>query len=285
VEVKEGFTKNKLDDLVLSEDEKQQNLVLACNAIPTSNISLNIEDLGDIVLHEKKIIPAKIQLLEYLNQDTIKLILRFPPSLNFKFNSGQYVNLIRSGMKRSYSLATLYKENFFLVFFIKNYEGGLMSDFWFNKAKVNDLIRIEGPFGSFFLRETIKENIILLATGTGIAPIKSIIEDIENSNKVFCNKKFYLFVGARFEKDLLWSPGLLNKIDLEYIPVLSRPEANWSGEKGYVQNAVFNKNIDLSNAQVYACGSNEMIKSAKDLLITKSLPENEFFSDAFICTK
>jgi len=284
VKVIGGETKNRLDDLVLSIDEKEQNYVLSCNAIPTKDLTLDVEDLGDIILYEKKIVPSKIQSIEYLTKNVIKLSLRLPPTANFKFNSGQYVNLIWSGINRSYSVANYYKEKSNLIFFIKKYEGGLMSDYWFNKAKENDLLRVEGPLGSFFLRETNKKNIIFLATGTGVAPVKSIIEDLENSDKDFSNKKVYIFVGARYEEDLFWSPNLLKTLEIIYIPVLSRSKDDWVGKKGYVQNAVIDQNIDLTNSQVYACGSNEMIESAKIILTANALPENQFFSDAFICT-
>ena len=101
----------------------------------------------------------------------------------------------------------------------------------------------------------------------------------------FNKKQFWIFVGARYEEDLLWEPNLINeKIKLNYIPVLSRQIKNWNGEKGYVQNAVLKQNIDLDNTQVYTCGSNEMIQSAKKLLFENSLFENNFFSDAFVPT-
>jgi CDP-4-dehydro-6-deoxyglucose reductase len=284
VKILEGTTKDKLDDLVLSMDEKEKNYTLSCNAIPTSDVSMDVEDLGDVVLYDKKIVPSKIASIEYLTKSVIKLILRLPPNANFKYNSGQYVNLIWSGVKRSYSIANSYQENTNLEFFIKKYEGGLMSDYWFHKAKINDLLRVEGPLGSFFLRDTEKQNIIFLATGTGIAPVKAILEHMETSEKDFSNKKVYVFFGARYEDDLFWTLNSLKNADITYIPVLSRSTKNWVGKTGYVQNVVIEEEIDLSNTQVYACGSNEMIESAKIVLSAKALPENDFFSDAFICT-
>lgn len=284
IKVTDGLTKDRLDDLVLSTDEKKQNFVLSCNAIPMSNLSLDVEDLGDVILYDKKIVPSKIHEIEHLTKDVIKVSLRLPPNANLIYNSGQYVNLIWSGIKRSYSIANYYQEKSNLIFFIKKYDRGLMSDYWFNKAKVNDLLRVEGPLGSFFLRNTDKKNIIFLATGTGVAPVKSILENMNNSDKDFSLKKVYIFVGARYEEDLFWTPEILKNIDFKFIPVLSRENVNWDGKFGYVQNAVIDENIDLSDSQVYACGSNEMIESAKTLLISKSLPENQFFSDAFICT-
>lgn len=283
--VETGTMIDKLDDLVLSADEKSNNWTLSCNAIPNSDLVLDIEDLGDIKVYEKKIIPAKIQSINKLNDTVIEVSFRLPPNSNFGYNSGQYINIIKGNIKRSYSIANAYQENGILVFLIKKYENGLMSNYWFNEAKENDLLRVEGPVGSFFLRETDVENIIFLATGTGVAPIKAILENIADSPKKLSNKKIWIFSGARNENDIFWQPNELNKIsNLKYIPVLSRASEDWKGEKGYVQDILIKQNIPLENAQVYACGSNNMIESAKKLLIEKGLNKKNFFSDAFVAT-
>jgi CDP-4-dehydro-6-deoxyglucose reductase, E3 len=285
VKVLSGETKNIEEELVLTEEEKKQKFVLSCNAKPLSNLKLDIEDLGDVKLFEKKIVPAKISSIKKLNTDVIKMVFRLPPSSNFKFNSGQYVNLIKGNLSRSYSIANKSDNKNQLEFFIKKYENGLMSKYWFEEAKINDLLRVEGPLGSFFLREAKCNNIVFLATGTGIAPIKAILESVVEAPLNFSKVKFWVFVGARYEKDLLWNPTVISdKIKVNYVPVLSRQVNNWDGEKGYVQEAVLKQNINLENTQVYACGSNEMIQSAKGKLIKNSLKENNFFSDAFVST-
>lgn len=284
VKVLEGETKNKLDETVLSDEEKKQNFVLSCNAYPKSDISLDIEDLGDIILYDKKIVPAKINSINPETDDVIKLELRLPPTAKFKYNAGQYVNLIKGGIKRSYSVASAYKESGTLEFYIKKYENGLMSNYIFNEAKANDLLRMEGPLGSFFLRETSKQNIVFLATGTGIAPIKAILEHIKNTNVQVEQKTFWLFFGARYAKDVFWTPEDMGIMNLKFTTSFSREAKPFDGYKGYVQDAVLSEDIDLKDAQVYACGSNDMITSAKSILIKKGLSENDFFSDAFVCT-
>lgn len=178
VKVLSGETKNLKEELVLTEEEKKQNLVLSCNAKPLSNLKLDVEDLGDIKFFEKKIVPAKISSIEKMSSDVLKVIFRLPPTSYFQYNAGQYVNLIKGTIKRSYSIANKVSTNNHLEFFIKKYENGLMSKYWFEEAKINDLLRVEGPLGSFFLREAKCENIIFLATGTGIAPIKAMLERV-----------------------------------------------------------------------------------------------------------
>jgi CDP-4-dehydro-6-deoxyglucose reductase len=270
---------------VLSNEEKAENWILSCNAVPISDLILDTEDLTGIQIFQKKIIPAKINSIEKINNSVIEVSLRLPPNSNFAYNSGQYVNISKGQIIRSYSIANAYNENGLISFLIKKYENGLMSNYWFDEAQVNDLLRIEGPLGSFFLRETNVENIIFLATGTGIAPIKAILEYISRSKKQFLNKNLWLFVGARFDEDLFWSPNQLNNLlNINYIPVLSRGSIDWSGERGYVQDVVTKQNISLVDSQVYACGSNVMIESAKKTLLENGLNKNHFFSDAFVAT-
>lgn len=285
VHIEAGRTKDKFDDLILSKEEKLNNWILTCNTIPTSDVILDIEDLRDIKIFDKKIVPSKIQSIRQMNENVIEVQLRLPPSANFKYNSGQYVNIIKGELKRSYSIANNFKENRVLTFYIKKYEEGSMSKYWFDEAKENDLLRIEGPLGSFFLRETEMENIIFIATGTGIAPIKAMLESIIESAKQFQNKNIWVFVGARYEKDLFWNINEVNPFpNLNFIPVLSRSSEDWNGERGYVQDVVIKLSIPLSNTHVYACGSNKMIESAKATLVEMGLDKKNFFSDAFVAT-
>ena len=283
VKVLSGKTINKEEELVLTKEEKNENFVLSCNAKPLSDIELDIEDLGEIKLFDKKIIPSKISVIEKLTDDVIKVVLRIPPNSNFNFNSGQYVNIIKGNITRSYSIANSSDHKNQLEFFVKNYENGLMSAYFFKEAKINDLLRLEGPIGTFFLRDSSFKNIVFLATGTGVAPIKSIIEGLDKSYEQFQNKNFWVIVGARYQDNLFWEPNLKN-LNIKYIPVISRPNNVWSGEKGYVQDIVLKQQIDLENSQVYACGSNDMINSAKELFFKNNLKENNFFSDAFVQT-
>lgn len=283
VKVLSGETVAIHEDFVLSDDEKKDNFILSCNSIPVSDLRLDIEDLADIKLYEKKIIPSKINSLENFNDNVLKLVLRLPPTSKFKFHSGQYVNLIKGNLKRSYSISNKSENKNQLEFFIKKYENGLMSNYLFEEARVNDLLRVEGPLGSFFLRDTESENIVFLGTGTGVAPIKSILDDLEQNPERFVNKNLWVFIGGRYQEDLFWEPNYSN-LKLNFVKVLSREKKSFQGFKGYVQDALLNQNIQLENSQVYACGSSEMINAARLKLIKNGLRENQFFSDAFVQT-
>jgi CDP-4-dehydro-6-deoxyglucose reductase len=183
-----------------------------------------------------------------LNDTVIEVSLRLPPNSDFNYNPGQYVNISKGNLKRSYSIANTFAENNLLHFYIKKYNGGEMSNYWFQEAKENDLLRIEGPIGSFFLRESEYDNIVFLATGTGIAPIKAIIESINFSDNKYQNKKIWIFNGARVENDFFWNPNQsIKNPNVIYVPVVSKGSENWTGEKGYVQEVVLKKEIDLKS--------------------------------------
>lgn len=283
VKISQGEVVNEQEEFVLSQDEIKDGFVLSCNAKPISNIKLDIEDLGDVELHESTVLPTKINAIETIGADIIKLVLRLPPSSNFKFLPGQYVNIIKGDIKRSYSIANTPREDNKIEFYIRKYNNGLMSDYFFTKAKINDLLRIEGPLGTFFYRknESIKD-IIFLATGTGIAPVKAILEEFNKNPEYYVNKKIWLFWGGRYKKDIFFNPQFKLK-NFRFTPVLSRENEDWQGSKGYIQDILrLNQDIDFQNAVVYACGSNAMIGSAKKLLIANNLKEHNFYSDAFV---
>jgi len=155
-----------------------------------------------------------------------------------------------------------------------------MSDYWFNHAKKNDLLRLNGPMGTFFLRECTNIDVFFLATGTGIAPVKAILESLMQMPEQQPKSLTVLWGGREpkdFYIDISAIPG-----KHRYYPVISRPNENWTGAKGYVQDFLLATASDLSNAVVYACGSDNMIHDAKQLLIKAGLPSARFYSDAFV---
>jgi CDP-4-dehydro-6-deoxyglucose reductase len=276
----EGTSIATLEETGLSEQDKSKGYILTCVRTPTSDLTLDIEDLSSYSLEKVKTIPSKIDLISKISSDVIELQLRIPPNASFNYLSGQYINIIKGGYKRSYSIANTNTTSN-LVLFIKKYEGGRFSNYLFNEAKVNDLLRIEGPIGTFFYRNTPKKNIVFLATGTGIAPVKAILEQLDEINIAVVDKNIYLFFGGRTEEDLFWKPNFKN-IKVNFIPVLSRSNRDWKGDKGYVQDSVLAQKIDLPDSVFYACGSENMIKDSRALVVKNGLSEDVFYSDAFI---
>jgi CDP-4-dehydro-6-deoxyglucose reductase len=280
--VLEGTSVKIEEEIGLTLEEKNAGYILTCVRKPTSDLTLDIEDLSGYILEPIRTLPSKVDAIKKLSNNVIELRLRVPQQSNFNYLPGQYINIIKGDYKRSYSIANNDSSNG-VVLFIKNYEGGKFSTYLFDHAKTNDLLRIEGPLGTFFYRKTNKTNIVFLATGTGIAPVKSILENMEQNNLEIKNKNIYLFFGGRTKEDLFWQPQFKN-INVHFIPVLSRTENNWTGEKGYIQDVLLTKNIDLSDSVVYACGSVNMIKDAKEIAVSNGIPEELFYSDEFIST-
>ena len=280
VKVTSGISSATTLELGLSVDEVNAGDILSCVRKPMSDMKIEAEDLSEYGIVSSKIVAAKINSIDLLTDDVIKITLRFPPNQFLQFIAGQYVNLIKGNIKRSYSIASAPNSDSIVEFFIKKYDGGLFSNYLFNEAKVNDLLRVEGPKGTFFLRNIDCKNVILLATGTVIAPVKAILESINANPTKFEDKSVYVFWGGRYFKDLFWTPSFDN-FNLSYTAVLSREKSIFA-EFGYVQDVLLNKNIELSDSVVYACGSNSMIQTAKDKLVANGLMKDNFYSDSFV---
>lgn len=281
-----GSTQVLQEESGLSQEEINAGFILTCCRTATQDIELDSEDLGALADIKIQTLPSKIDSITCLAEDIIKVVLRLPPNGTFNFLPGQYINITaKSSIRRSYSIANAPQQSGKIELHIRKVPQGAMSQYWFEEAKVNDLLRFEGPLGTFCVREKPEKNIIFLATGTGIAPIKSILEHLDNSPLHLENRNFYIYWGGRNPSDIYWQPDF-NQINPVFNPVLSRSQPlDWQGHKGYVQQAVIADQLDLANAVVYACGSPEMIKDAKKLFIEKGLKDNNFFSDAFVSSQ
>ena len=278
-----GPTSLKFGELGLTDAEKQSGWKLACARVPTGDVQLDINDLGDIDLPKSKVVPAKIDELTYLTSDILRLRLRLPPKAQFRFIPGQYINLIgKSGLQRSYSLANS-SNGQVLEMHVRQFPNGAMSEYLFENAKVDDLLRISGPHGTFVLRPLAECDLIFLATGTGIGPVKSMIEQIESmpADQLPCSIK--ILWGMRREDEIYWSPSdKLGQVD--FIPVLSKAGDSWDGERGYVQDVLFRSNLMTPQTYIYSCGSEAMINATKSMALSAGLAEENLYSDSFVAS-
>ena len=153
----------------------------------------------------------------------------------------------------------------------------------FNIAKACDILRVNGPRGTFILRHTPDTDVVFLAKGTGIAPVKAVLGQLKHMPKELKPKSVKVFWGMQRSEDLYWNPCDVSD-DLEFIPVLSRSDHTWSGARGYVQDVMMQKQADFENVQVYACGSDAMIRSSRAKIVFKNLKIKDFFSDAFVAS-
>lgn len=280
--VRRGQTRSLADETGLSPEEIEGGWILTCVRTAETDVELDIKDLGGITLPQPKTLPCRIVELEKLAPDVVRVKLRLPPTSAFSFMPGQYIDVIgANGLRRSYSLANASHLEKLLELHIRAINGGAMSDYWFNHAKTNDLLHLKGPLGTFFLRGCANTDVFFLATGTGIAPVKAILESLTQMHEEQQPRSLTVLWGGRkpedFYIDITAIPG-----NHRYIPVISRPNENWTGAKGYVQDILLSTAPDLSNATVYACGSNDMIREAKKLLFNAGLPMARFYSDAFV---
>ncbi|MGR2661888.1 2Fe-2S iron-sulfur cluster-binding protein [Chromobacterium haemolyticum] len=279
-----GSTTPLQDEAGLTSEERDEGWILTCSRSAQSDIELDIEDLGDIAIPVPKTLPCRILLLSHLSTDVIKVVLRLPPTANFEFIPGQYVDVIGpGGVRRSYSLANSSFAEKTLELHIREVEGGAMSQYWFYQAKVDDLLRLHGPLGTFWLRDTANIDLFFLATGTGIAPVKSMLESIAHLPVEKKPSSVTVLWGGRQPDDFYLDVRSITT-GCNYIPVQSRIHENWAGETGYVQHVMLDLVSDWKNAVVYACGSDAMIHCAKKTLINAGLPAKQFYSDAFVCS-
>jgi CDP-4-dehydro-6-deoxyglucose reductase len=269
----------------LKDEEKAAGMALYCCAKPQSDLVIECKQITSGTQIPVKTLPSRIEKLERLAPDVIELHLRLPASERLQFLAGQYIDiLLKDGRKRSFSLANAPHDDALLQLHIRHVPGGLFTDQLFSTLKVRDILRFNGPHGSFYLREDSARPMILLAGGTGFAPIKAIVEHAIAEN---CQRPMFIYWGAKARIDLyqnaLPEAWAAQHANFRYVPVLSAPAAGdaWTGRTGFVHQAVLADFADLSGHQVYACGSPAMIDSAKRDFMAQGLPEEEFFADAF----
>lgn len=269
----------------LTAAEKAQGLALFCCATPLSDLVIECREVGVAKDIQIKTIPCRVQKLEKVSPDVVVLSLKLPASERLHFMAGQYIDiLLKDGKRRSFSLANAPHDDAVLQLHIRHVAGGTFSEYVFSQMQEKAILRFEGPLGTFFLREDSTKPIIFLATGTGFAPIKSIVEHALNSGT---QRSLTLYWGARHLSDMYmydlpmqWQQTHAN---FKFVPVLSQPgpEDRWTGRIGHVQDCVLVDHVQVNDLQVYACGSPSMVENAHKKLVAAGLPDEDFFSDAF----
>ena len=272
----------------LSDDEEAQGLVLTCCATATTDVVLESRQVTSEGAFPIKKMPTRISLIEKKSADVMRLLLQLPASEPFQYHPGQYIEfLLQDGARRSYSMANAphtLASGGGLELHIRHMPGGKFTDLVFGNLKERDILRIEGPYGSFYLREEGEEPMVLLASGTGFAPIKALIEHLQFKG---ITRPATLYWGGRRPHDLYmddWVKAkLLEMPNLRYVPVVSDalPEDGWTGRSGFVHQAVLQDFPDLSGYQVYACGAPIVVESAQRDYVHAGLPLDEFYADSF----
>ena len=274
----------------LSADEEAQGLILTCCSTAHSDLVLESRQVTEAGSFPIKKMPVRVVSLEKKSHDVMSIIMQLPATDVMQFHAGQYVEfLLRDGSRRSYSMGnaphTLDPAAPKVELHIRHMPGGKFTDVVFSTMKEKDILRIEGPYGSFYLREDSQAPMILLASGTGFAPIKALIEHMQHKG---ITRPATLYWGGRRPSDLYMNDWVEEHVkampNLTYVPVVSDalPEDAWLGRTGFVHQAVLQDHPDLSGFQVYACGAPIVVDSARAYYLGKAgLPEEAFFADSF----
>lgn len=273
----------------LTAGELSEGWILSCIHQVVSSSTIQTGELLTTRLPPERTLPCKISNIERRLDGILIVRLQLPPKTKLQIFAGQFLDIIiPGGERRSYSLASIIREDNTFDIHVKAIPNGILSYYWFNVAKEGDLLRINGPRGSFFLRRgSAHKDVIFLATGTGVAPVNAILQSIATDSRCADNKpnSISLYWGMRRRDQFYWAAPKSEQIagiPFHYVPVVSREKSFRGGKLGYVYDALLADKSDFSNCNVYACGSSRMISDAHTKLTKAGLPPNHFYSDAFV---
>jgi CDP-4-dehydro-6-deoxyglucose reductase, E3 len=284
--VVQGTTAPLRAPLSLTSAEAAEGWVLTCTSEALTDVRLDVEDLGPLADYASRVTPSRVDVLEHVTDDVVRVVLRLPPASPFRFLAGQHVDVTSpAGVRRSYSIASAAATPGRVELHVRRVDGGRFSDYWFGAAQANDLLRFDGPRGTFFLRPVADLDVVFLATGTGIAPVLSMLAHLAATPDAR-PRSVSLYWGGRQVEDHYLDPAATMP-GLRYVPVVSRGGPQWPGARGHVQDVLLADVAHghapaLDRAAVYACGSERMIDDARRALAEAGLPPRRFHFDAFV---
>ena len=273
----------------ITQQERAAGMALFCRAKPSSDIDITARSITRHDPNAQKTVDAKIYRVTRVTDDISLLQLRFPAGMRVKFKAGQYLQiLLPDGVRRSFSMANPPHQNDGVVLHVRHLAGGKFSTYLETEAAAGDIVKLEMAFGDFYLRDDTEKPIVFVASGTGFAPIRAILEDVFKRKQTA--RPMTLYWGGRRSKDIYqaeqaekWMQQYPN---FKFVPVLSAPEATWSGRTGLVHQAVMDDFPSLADCEVYACGAPAMIKAAReDFVDQRALPSEAFFCDVFVAAE
>lgn len=273
------------EPIALDDDMRENQQALFCLAKTRQDLEISIEELPEDTRFEVKQYACHVSSKDKLCHDVIALKITLDQDQRLQYHAGQYVEFIlQDGKHRAFSIATAPHKDELLELHIRHVDGGLFTDFLFEKMPDNESLQLQGPLGQFYLREDRQKPIIMMGGGTGFGPLKAMIEHIEFTQ---FNQPVHLFMGVRALRDLymdeMTQAWLSNNTQLQFTPVLSDPitEDNWQGETGFVHEAVCRHYQDLSTFDIYMSGPPPMINAAVDAFTKIGATKDCMFSDAF----
>lgn len=264
-------------------DDEPEGSVLTCKAMPASNLMLTVREMESAAEIQPRILPCKVVEVTHLSHDVVRIMLKLPEGQRLQFMAGQYLEfLIEGGRRRAFSMANAPHDDECIELHIRHVPGGSFTDWVFSTLKEKAILRIEAPFGGFVLREQSERPMLFIAGGTGFAPIKG---QLEHAFAAGTERAMELYWGVRAERDLYLAdmPKAWEKehANFRYVPVLSEPDAGWTGRSGFVHEAVLEDHQDLTAYDIYMAGPPVMIKAAQAAFRDHGVPDEQMFFDSF----
>ncbi len=267
----------------LEEDDFSTGQALSCQAVADTDLTIEAHEIEQVADIPVRLLPARVESMEKFTPEVMCIRLKLPQAARLQFLAGQYIDILQPGGKRrAFSIASAPSEENFIELHIKHVDGGGFTGHVFDDMQVKEILRIEGPLGTFFIRRSSDRPIVMMGGGTGFAPLKSMIEELIDSGD---DRPVELFWGAATEKDL-YAHDLIKQwqaegANLNFVPVLAEPGPDWTGETGYVHKAVIDRHPDLSAFDIYMSGPPAMIHAARHDFLDGGVPEDRLFYDSF----
>ncbi len=267
----------------LEEDDFNAGQALSCQAVAESDLTIDAHEIEQVTDIPVRLLPARVESMEKFTPEVMCIRLKLPQAARLQFLAGQYIDILQPGGKRrAFSIASAPSEAEFIELHIKHVDGGGFTGHVFDDMQIKEILRMEGPLGTFFIRRSSDRPMIMVGGGTGFAPLKSMIEELMESGD---DRPLELFWGVSTEDDLYardlieqWADQLPH---FRFVPVLVEPDDNWGGEHGFVHEAVVRRHPDLSPFDVYMSGPPAMIHAARHDFIDAGVHEDRLFYDSF----
>jgi CDP-4-dehydro-6-deoxyglucose reductase len=251
--------------LGLSDAEVAEGFILLCQARAAGDLSIETLEISTPETAVIKRLPSRIEHVRALSHDVVAVFLRLPAAELFRFEPGQYVDImLPGGRRRSFSIASPPHDSRLLELHVRRVRGGEFTERFFAEDARSALLSIEGPLGHFAYRPASEAPMLFVGGGTGLAPLKSILRHVIEND---LNREISLYWGVRSERDLYAHEELKalagRAQNFRYEPVLSEPSPNWQGRRGWVHEAALRDLERVDAADIYASGPPAMIAALR----------------------
>ncbi len=278
-----GAVRYRFEPAALSPAEREAGYVLMCIAEPCSDVALELHQPVEMDAIRPRRLPVRVARREMLSRDVLGLWLKTPPVNPLRWAPGQYIDvLLDDGRRRSFSIANAPGPDGLIELHLRHVPGGEFVEWAMHKMPERAMLRIEGPLGAFYLREDSERPITLIAGGTGFAPARAILQ---RYLELGAPRPLDFYWGVRARQDLYrddeiraWAEGCER---LRYVPVLSEPDPDWTGERGFVHEVALSQIGDFHGREVYISGPPPMVQAGKQALLAAGLDADHLFYDSF----